>query len=388
MFERFTSQARHVVVLAQEEARELDHNYIGTEHLLLGLLAETDGIAAQALAEVDLSLEMTRSRVVAAVGRGKKPLKGHIPFTPRAKKVLEKSLREALGLRHSYIGTEHVLLGLLALDEGLAATLLTEWKVDTHELRARVLGLIAGAKADQAAGIPRRAGRPRADGGDLAMADDEPRRTAAAAAGISGAGSLAGPDPVGSHHLVLALLSDPGSAAARTLTSLGLDLAAARDALAHADLTDTSDELPAVAGRRGMSLRLTESAVVLEATDERLLDLARSTFGVLSGRAAPGLGSEPAAGAASSDSSGSSDEPATESSLSGTDPFSRSLSAVWTALAASLEDIGIQAAAARSEPASPDEASEAAAAAADEERPTKLSVRPEAAPRRRGRQAP
>ncbi|ADP84112.1 Clp protease N-terminal domain-containing protein [Pseudofrankia inefficax] len=392
MFERFTSQARHVVVLAQEEARELDHNYIGTEHLLLGLLAETDGIAAQALAEVNLSLEMTRSRVVAAVGRGKKPLKGHIPFTPRAKKVLEKALREALGLRHNYIGTEHVLLGLLALDEGLAATLLAEWKVDSHELRARVLGLISAAGADQAAGIPRRLRRRHAadgDGGDLGLEDDEPRRTAAADAALSGATGLAGHDPIGSHHLVLALLSDPDSAAARTLTGLGLDLAAARDALAHADLTDTSDELPEVTGRRGMSLRLTGSAVVLEATDQRLLDLARLAFGALRDRGAASAPEPTAEGGTAATEGDGGGAPATESSLRGDDAVASSLSAVWTALAASLADIRTQSTPTGSGPASPDEACEAATGAADDdERPTKLSVRPEAPLRRRGRQAP
>jgi ATP-dependent Clp protease ATP-binding subunit ClpC len=341
MFERFTTQARHVVVLAQEEARDLDHNYIGTEHILLGLLAETDGIAAQALAEIDLSLEMTRSRVVVAVGRGKKAPKGHIPFTPRAKKVLEKALREALSLRHNYIGTEHVLLGLLALNEGLAATLLDDWKVNSHELRDRVLVLIAAAGADRAPGIaagsgpvPRRLGLGDGDGDG--PTDGEPRRTAAALAGISGASGLAGLDPVGSHHLLLALLSDPDSAATRTLTNLGLDLANARDALARADLTGTTDELPEVTGRRGMSLRLTDSAVVVEATDRRLLGLARLAFGALRARrAAPHL--EPTTETTAADS-------APEPRLSGEDALASSLSTVWTALATSLADIRASAA--------------------------------------------
>lgn len=346
MFERFTPQARHVVVLAQEEARNLDHNYIGTEHVLLGLLGETDGIAAQALAEINLSIEMTRSRVVAAVGRGKKTPLGHIPFTPRAKKILEKSLREALALRHSYIGTEHVLLGLLALREGLAATLLDDWKVDSNELRERVLVLIAAAGEEHSPGSPPGSGptlrRLRVGDGDGdGPADGGPRRTAAALAGIASASGLAGHDPVGSHHLLLALLKDPDSAATRTLTSLGVDLAAARDALARADLTGTSDELPEVTGRRGMSLRLTDSALVIEATDHRLLGLARRAFAALSGRrAAPSP--EPTAEIPAADS-------APEPLISGEDAVASSLSTVWTALATSLEDIRAQAATAATE---------------------------------------
>src|SRR5919106_6565704 len=124
MFERFTDRARRVVVLAQEEARGFDHNYIGTEHLLLGLIGEREGIAAQTLAMFDLDLERVRAAVDARIGRGKEAVKGHIPFTPRAKKVLELSLRQAMKLGHDYIGTEHVLLGLLDEGEGVAAQIL------------------------------------------------------------------------------------------------------------------------------------------------------------------------------------------------------------------------------------------------------------------------
>jgi len=372
MFERFTTQARHVVVLAQEEAAGLDHNYIGTEHILLGLLGEPGGIAARALAELDLSLDMTRSRVVAAVGRGKKPVHGHIPFTPRAKKVLEKSLREALALRHNYIGTEHILLGLLDLREGLAEVILREWKVDTPDLRERVLALVAAATADKAAGIPatsgstRRVVRADIDSGVLGVEEVEARHTAAAAAGISAASGYAGDDPVGSHHLLLALLNDPNSAATRTLTSLGLDLSATRDALLRADLADTSDESPEVAGRRGMSLRLTDSAVVLEATDRRLLGLARLAFGALRGRTSadsgplPGAGSgaEPAATADGESGAAMQPPPGGETPdgselLHGGDSVAGSLSAVWKVLEASLEDIRSRAAtSARQRPAS------------------------------------
>src|ERR1700678_4415298 len=111
MFERFTNRARHVVVLAQEEARRLHHNYIGTEHVLLGLLGEPEGVAARVLQGFGMSLEGTREEVKAIIGTGKKAPAGHIPFTPRAKKILEYALREAVQLHHTYIGTEHILLG-------------------------------------------------------------------------------------------------------------------------------------------------------------------------------------------------------------------------------------------------------------------------------------
>jgi ATP-dependent Clp protease ATP-binding subunit ClpC len=345
MFERFTTQARHVVSLAGDEARALDHSYIGTEHLLLGLLGETDGIAARALAEVDLSLETARSRVVAAIGRGNQPAQGHMPFTPRAKKLMDLSQREAFSLRHNHVGTEHILLGTLKLGEGLAATVLNEWRVNSRELRARVVALIAEAEADRMTGLlgqtgPRQGPSADSDTGVLDVA--EPRRTAAAVAGLSAAGGYAGQDPVGSHHLLLALLGDPSSAATRTLTSLGLDLAAARDALLRADLTDTSDEVPETAGRRGMSLRLTDSALVLEATDRRLIGLARLAFGEV-GRHRASARPESAAG--DDDAASDSDTPAVELLLDGRDPVAASLAAVWKVLEASLKDIRSRAAA-------------------------------------------
>ena len=118
MFERFTDRARRVVVLAQEEARILDHNYIGTEHILLGLLQEGEGVAAKALESLGISLEAVRQQVEEIIGQGQQAPSGHIPFTPRAKKVLELSLREALQLGHNYIGTEHILLALLEWEDG------------------------------------------------------------------------------------------------------------------------------------------------------------------------------------------------------------------------------------------------------------------------------
>ena len=136
MFERFTDRARRVVVLAQEEARMLSHNYIGTEHILLGLIHEGDGIAAKALESLGVSLEAVRAQVEEIIGQGQQAPSGHIPFTPRAKKVLELSLREAVRLKHRYIGSEHVLLGLIREGEGLAAKAIVDSDVSLSDLRA------------------------------------------------------------------------------------------------------------------------------------------------------------------------------------------------------------------------------------------------------------
>ena len=135
MFERFTDRARRVVVLAQEEARLLNHNYIGTEHILLGLLNEGEGIAAQALESLDIDLASVREEVVKIIGQGQQSPSGHIPFTPRAKKVLELSLREALQLGHNYIGTEHILLGLIREGEGVAAQVLQQLGAELQKVR-------------------------------------------------------------------------------------------------------------------------------------------------------------------------------------------------------------------------------------------------------------
>jgi ATP-dependent Clp protease ATP-binding subunit ClpA len=144
MFERFTDRARRVVVLAQEDARLLNHNYIGTEHILLGLVHEGDGVAARALTSLDISLEAVRLEVEQIIGRGQAAPAGHIPFTPRAKKVLELSLREALQLGHNYIGTEHILLGLVREGEGVAAQVLVALGADLDRVRQAVMSLLEG----------------------------------------------------------------------------------------------------------------------------------------------------------------------------------------------------------------------------------------------------
>ena len=144
MFERFTDRARRVVVLAQEEARMLNHNYIGTEHILLGLIHEGEGVAAKALESLGISLEAVRSQVEEIIGQGQQAPSGHIPFTPRAKKVLELSLREALQLGHNYIGTEHILLGLIREGEGVAAQVLAKLGADLARVRQQVIQLLSG----------------------------------------------------------------------------------------------------------------------------------------------------------------------------------------------------------------------------------------------------
>ena len=144
MFERFTDRARRVVVLAQEEARLLNHNYIGTEHILLGLIHEGEGVAAKALESLGISLEAVRNQVQEIIGQGGSSPSGHIPFTPRAKKVLELSLREALQLGHNYIGTEHILLGLIREGEGVAAQVLVKLGADLSRVRQQVIKLLSG----------------------------------------------------------------------------------------------------------------------------------------------------------------------------------------------------------------------------------------------------
>jgi Clp amino terminal domain, pathogenicity island component/UvrB/uvrC motif len=163
MFERFTDRARRVVVLAQEEARMLNHNHIGTEHILLGLIHEGQGVAASALQSLGISQEAVRQQVEQIIGRGEQAPSGHIPFTPRAKKVLELSLRESHMLGHDYIGTEHILLGLIREGDGLAAQILVRLGADLNRVRQQVIKLLHGqgnepASSKDAPGGPR-AGR-------------------------------------------------------------------------------------------------------------------------------------------------------------------------------------------------------------------------------------
>jgi Clp amino terminal domain, pathogenicity island component len=201
MFERFTDRSRRVVVLAQEEARMLNHNYIGTEHLLLGLIHEGEGVAARALESLGISLEAVRQQVEEVIGQGEELPSGHIPFTARAKKVLELSLREAMQLGHNYIGTEHILLGLLREGEGVAAQVLVKLGADRNRVRRQVIQLLHGHAPEAMTGLGSIESRLSAleqwvaiapDTGDLDRQIWQARseRRAAAAADHEGAASL------------------------------------------------------------------------------------------------------------------------------------------------------------------------------------------------------
>jgi len=175
MFERFTDRARRVVVLAQEEARLLNHSYIGTEHILLGLIHEGEGVAAKALESLSISLEAVRSQVEEIIGQGGSSPSGHIPFTPRAKKVLELSLREALQLGHNYIGTEHILLGLIREGEGVAAQVLVKLGADLSRVRQQVIQLLSGYQGGSSSGSAPRgeSGGQAAGVGGSSKGDDD-----------------------------------------------------------------------------------------------------------------------------------------------------------------------------------------------------------------------
>jgi ATP-dependent Clp protease ATP-binding subunit ClpA len=252
MFERFSGQARHVVVSAQEEARELDHNYIGTEHLLLGLLT-SDSLASASLNALGYTREDVQAKVVATVGRGKSSPGGHIPFTPRAKKVLELSLREALQLKHNYIGTEHILLGLLREGEGRAAQILAD-KHPLDRIRGEVLTRIESPAPREVHG----AGRTPAAHEVLALAAE-----------------LAGEGPVGSHHILEAMLQQPDSAAAKVLGDAGIDLDQLAAKLDEVSTEDTTDDTPREAAARQLEFSVTDETVTVVLRDPGSLELAK-----------------------------------------------------------------------------------------------------------------
>jgi ATP-dependent Clp protease ATP-binding subunit ClpC len=226
MFERFTDRARRVVVLAQEEARMLNHNYIGTEHILLGLIHEGEGVAAKALESLGISLEAVRSQVEEIIGQGQAAPTGHIPFTPRAKKVLELSLREALQLGHNYIGTEHILLGLLREGEGVACQVLVKLGANLPKVRARVYELLAGGATEET--TAERTPIP-ALSSELREVIEEARRAAEA----NRASEVA---PI---HLFLAAAQHPDGAAGRMFRAVGVD-----PEELHLQVVDESDDEP------------------------------------------------------------------------------------------------------------------------------------------------
>ena len=153
MFERFTERARQVVVLAQDEARALKHNYIGTEHILLGLLRQEKALAARVLGALGITVEEVRAEIARTIGQGEEVTNGEIPFTPRAKKVLELSLREAKALKHGYIGTEHILLAIVRENEGVAARILLGFDADAETIRSEVIRMLAGGEPPDREGV-------------------------------------------------------------------------------------------------------------------------------------------------------------------------------------------------------------------------------------------
>jgi ATP-dependent Clp protease ATP-binding subunit ClpA len=298
MFERFTAYARHTVVLSQDEARRMNHNYIGTEHILLGLLGEPAGIAYRVLEAHGISLKSARQEVTELIGPGKQEPGKHIPFTPRAKKTLELALREALQLHHNYIGTEHILLGLIREGDGVAAQIMRK-HADLLEIRMSVLDAVPAGKAEEegesgdeatnsvlrwlrqrltVSSSPREA---RLRLGEEAGLEPTLRVTPAGEVTLTEATRLAGEQPVGSHHLLLAALADSESAAARALKNLGVDLDQAKEALRAAEVAGTTDEQPEQAGRRQMTVHVAEDKVTIEATDPLILVTAQAALRAL-----------------------------------------------------------------------------------------------------------
>jgi ATP-dependent Clp protease ATP-binding subunit ClpA len=333
MFERFTAYARHTVVLSQEEARRMNHNYIGTEHILLGLLGEPAGVAYRVLEAHGITLKSARQEVTELVGPGKQAQRsGHIPFTPRAKKTLELALREALQLHHNYIGTEHILLGLIREDDGVAAQIMRK-HADLMEIRMAVLDSVPAGKAEEegesgdeatnsvlrwlrqrltVSSSPREA---RLRLGEEAGLEPALRVTPAGEVTLTEATRLAGEQPVGSHHLLLAALADSESAAARALKNLGVDLDQAKEALRAAEVAGTTDEQPEQAGRRQMTVHVAEDKVTIEATDPLILVTAQAALRALG------------------------DEAVAAGEIRGDQPAGAPLAPVWQALRESLATI-------------------------------------------------
>ena len=247
-FEKFTAKARRVVVMAQEQARMLKHDSIDTEHLLLGLLGVPDGTAAKVLNQLGLDQQTAQADVVAVVKPGTSQRNGHIPFTPRAKKVLELALRESIQLHHDYVGTEHVLLALVREGAGIGATVLAQRIEPIGKIRAAVLASVS--ESPEVADGPWPAGTPAT------------RDT------VSTASELAGGAPVGSHHLLEAMLRTENSMAARVLRELGVDPDAVAAKIDELDPETTSDANPAESAARRMEIRLVDGEVHLILRDE------------------------------------------------------------------------------------------------------------------------
>jgi ATP-dependent Clp protease ATP-binding subunit ClpC len=282
MFERFTDQARTVVVLAQEQARSLSHHYIGTEHLLLGLLAEGNGVAAKVLEAAGISLDVVRADVVRIVGATAEPPSGSIPFTPRSKAVLEASLRESLQYGHGYIGTEHILLGIVDEGSGMASQILGSHDFTPDAVRAAVERELGTRELPRAVGSWRGGSRVRQRG---------PRgqnTTPAVAEAYVRARELAAGLPISSGHLLRGLIADPDSQAARALASVGVT-ERVEDALAATSTEGTTDETPEAAIARIASINTVEGGVEIRIADADLAKLLKGGTPELTGPLAHAL---------------------------------------------------------------------------------------------------
>ncbi|HEY3728036.1 MAG TPA: Clp protease N-terminal domain-containing protein [Solirubrobacteraceae bacterium] len=280
MFEKFTERARQVVVLAQEEARALKHNYIGTEHLLLGLLREEDGVAARVLQSLEITVERVRASVVRMVGPGEELTEGQVPFTPRAKKVLELALRESLILGHNYIGTEHILLGLVRENEGVAARILLDFDADAERIRNEVIRMVPGPEPPGSRQVTMSSGRPTRRPLDVAWLDGLGAALDRLALEIRG--QLAREPDAG--DLLLALACAPDTLPAQALGELGVDLDALwgtierirqRAARAREQLTQQISEVRA-GKEHALEAQDFERAAALRDQERELLELAQA----------------------------------------------------------------------------------------------------------------
>ncbi|MFC9639070.1 Clp protease N-terminal domain-containing protein [Streptomyces mirabilis] len=273
-FERFTVEARKVVVTAQEEARLLKHHHIGTEHILLGLLDAPDSMAAKVLHRLGYDKETAQVDIAAVAKPGTQELRGHIPFAPSAKKTLDLALREAQQLHHTSIGTEHILLALVTGDgEGVGAKVLAERINPVSKIRAAVLASLEGSQDIEAGPWP--AGTP--------ATEDT----------VSAASALAGGAPVGSHHLLEAMLRAENSMAARVLRELGVDPDAVAAKIDELDPETTTDANPEEAAARKMEIRLVDDEVHLILRDPTTVTIAKKVTELSNG---PIQGVGPAAG--------------------------------------------------------------------------------------------
>jgi ATP-dependent Clp protease ATP-binding subunit ClpA len=255
VFERFTERARQVLVLAQEEARGLMHNYIGTEHILLGLVREEHGVAARVLESSGVTVERVREQVVRVVGRGEEPSAGQIPFSPRAKNLLELALREALELHHNHIGTEHILLGLLRVNEGVAVRVLADCNADPVKLRQEAIRLAGLPNARMESGSSTSGPEPEIDPGWL---DGLPAVLKPLGAWIRT--DLGRPPDVG--DLLLAIVCVPDTLAAEALSELGIDVDELSVRIERARARDRTDS-------QALALRTTEVSLAKELAIEQ-----------------------------------------------------------------------------------------------------------------------